>query len=180
MKKITIACCLFALMASGCIKKDSKNVGEVKGYVPIYVAETTAKEITFSATPKATVHAGKILVLGNRLFQVEAGEGVHVINISNPSSPVKLGFLKVPGCTELSAKNNELFLNNYNDLVVVTGTASFMPGTVSVLKRVANAFPEALNSYPTNRGIYFECPDPSKGIIVGWQEATIKNPKCRR
>lgn len=179
MKKITLIGCLCILLAGAC-RRNSTNLGEVSGYVPVYASLATAKEISYSAQPKATVNAGKILVLGNRLFQVETAEGVHVIDISNPSSPVKLGFLKVPGCSDVSAKGNELYINNYNDLLVLTGTASFTPGVSLVLKRVENAFPEGLNSYPARRGVYFECPDPSKGIVVDWQPATLKNPKCRR
>lgn len=179
MKILTITACLCMMLAAGC-RDQSAGVGEVNGYVPIYVPENTAKEISFSTQPRATVNAGKILVLGNRLFQVETGAGVHVINISNPSNPVKLGFISIAGCSDVSAKGNELYANNYNDLVVLAGTASFTPGVPPVLKRVANAFPKAMNNYPTQRGVYFECPDASKGFVVGWQQAVINNPKCRR
>lgn len=169
--------CIF--LAGGCVKTASQP-GEVSGFVPVYTPETVAKAIVFSAVAKPTENAGKILVIGNLLYQVETGAGVHVMDIANPASPVKKGFISVPGCQELAAKGSDLFVNNYNDLVVLTPTIAGGVTSVAVLRRVSNAFPAALNSLPTGTGIYFECPDPAKGYVSGWVRATIKNPKCRR
>lgn len=158
--------------------KSSSGPGTVEGFKPIYVPETQAKTIRTSG-PRAIEKAGKILVIGNTLYQVEAGVGVHIINISNPASPVRQGFIEVPGCQELAAKGSQLFVNNFNDLVVVTPPAAGVIGTLNTDQRVTNAFPMALNSLPPGNGGYFECPDASKGYIVGWETATLNNPKCR-
>jgi hypothetical protein len=177
MNKIITIICLVTLVAGGC-GKSKTGVGEVSGFVPIYTTEAQAKNIGYSTLSKATVNAGKILVLGSRLFQVETGEGIHVINIANPATPVKMGFFAVPGCQELAAKGNELFVNNYNDLVVLNSNAGVSGSPV--LRRVANAFPAALNSLPLGSNVYFECPDPAKGYVSGWTRTTVKNPKCRK
>ncbi|MBL7727464.1 MAG: hypothetical protein JNM68_07265 [Dinghuibacter sp.] len=165
------------LLAAGC-GKTSSGPGTVEGFKPIYVSESQAKTIRTTA-PRAIDKAGKILVIGSTLYQVETGVGVHVMNISNPASPVRQGFIEIGGCQELAAKGNQLFVNNFNDLVVITPPT---PGSITTLtadRRIANAFPQALNSLPLGNRSYFECPDPAKGIIVGWEPATLNNPKCR-
>jgi hypothetical protein len=177
MKRIVVFGCLCTILATGCVKQNNQP-GEVSGYVPIYIPEVQAKAIGFSAVARATVTAGKILVIGTRLYQVETGEGVHIIDIANPASPVKTGFITVPGCQELAAKGAELYVNNYNDLVVLNPPAGILP-LLNITKRVTNAFPASLNSIPPSTG-YFECPDPAKGYVTGWTRTTVKNPKCRR
>jgi hypothetical protein len=49
-----------------------------------------------------------------------------------------------------------------------------------VVNRVADAFPPVDQSYPPITRGYFECPDASKGIVIGWEEKLVQNPKCRR
>jgi hypothetical protein len=176
MYKIFLVIILAAVGLQSC-DKSKGEVGEVDGFVPVYVSNTTAKTIGFSGTVKATVNAGKIVALGSTLFQVEAGTGVHVINMANPSSPVKIGFLDIPGCQEMSIKGNFIYTNNFNDLVVINIASLVNP---SVVKRIDNAFPNAFSSYPPERGSYFECADPTKGVVIAWTRTKIKNPQCRR
>jgi hypothetical protein len=169
---------LFALLPvlwSSCIKQSNTDL-EVQGFVPEYLPVNQAKQISYSSTPRSFSSAGKIVAFGSTVFQIENGAGIHIINYSNPSSPVKAGFIAIPGCVEMSIKNNTIYANNFNDLVVLDVTA----GAVTLLKRVDNAFPRSLNSYPPGFNVYFECPESSKGYIVSWKPALLKNPKCRR
>ena len=89
----------------------------------------------------------------------------------------KISFIKIPGATELAIKANYLYTNNVNDLVVIDLSNIASPQVVS---RVADAFPQINQNYPSLSGVRFECPDPSKGIVIGWEQKLIDNPKCRR
>jgi len=52
------------------------------------------------------------------------------------------------------------------------------------VSRTADVFPDLALQYPPKADpfstIYFECPDPKKGIVIGWQKKNIDNAKCRR
>jgi hypothetical protein len=49
-----------------------------------------------------------------------------------------------------------------------------------LVNRIENAFPQINQEYPPFTGVYFECVDPSKGVVIGWEEKQIDQPKCRR
>jgi hypothetical protein len=171
-----IACLLFSCYDS------KRNLPEsVTGFVPIYSSVSAAKAIT-AGPARPTVKGGKIYTTGNLLFQVEQDSGIHVINYANPASPQKLGFIRSILCKELSVKNGFIYTNNLSDLVVIDINNM---NNVHEVNRVASVFPDLALQYPakdpnTWQSIYFECPDPDKGIVIGWQQTTIKNPKCWR
>jgi hypothetical protein len=181
LMKMAVPVLLLTGGLQSCIK--NKGVGEVDGYKPVYMSNTEARAISVSSsTSTATTNPGKIVALGSLLFQVDVGRGIQVINMSNPAAPAKIGYIKINGCQEMSIKNGYIYANNYNDMVVLN-VGSFSGGvlpTLTVTKRLENAFPQALNGYPPNQGSYFECADPSKGVVVGWTLTKLTNPKCRR
>ncbi|HRN46886.1 MAG TPA: hypothetical protein PK110_01360 [Niabella sp.] len=146
---------------------------EVLGYAPIYGDSTQLKKIELS-TPKPYETAGKIYVYGNTLYQVETGKGIHITDISNPLVPVKTGFISVMGAQEIAVKDNAIYTNNMKDLVILRISGN----TVTLTKRLPGSFKNLFDHRrPPERG-RFECPNPTKGIVIGWQKKTIINPNC--
>jgi hypothetical protein len=69
-----------------------------------------------------------------------------------------------------------LYAANMGDLVAIDIST---PENAKVLSRIENAFP--IYNYPELTGVRFECPDASKGFIVGWEKITEeKNAECYR
>jgi hypothetical protein len=151
--------------------------GAVEGYKPIYTKDTTGLKIITALPPHAVTKAGKIYVSGTRLFQVEVDSGVHVIDYTDKQHPERSTFIKIPGCNELAVKGDYLYVNNYDDMVVVD--VSHLP-EVAVTQRLQAVFRNSRQKYPPERGVLFECVDSSKGWVVDWQLTTINNPKCER
>jgi hypothetical protein len=177
MRKIFLLLVCAAFLA-GCTSpgRGEYNVGTFQAYVPVYAKPTDVTNI--GVEPAKTIQKpGKIYVIGSILLQNDVNKGVHIINISNPRQPQKLAFLRVPWSTEIVVKDNYLYVNNYNDLLVFSLTDVQNPALV---KRIANVFPYHYNEYPPQQWGYFECVDPSKGIVVDWELRTVTNPKCRR
>ena len=178
MKALLLPLCMLVLLAS-CDPYPSSQYGEnppetAQGFAPIYDSLGTAKQIRADSA-RTTVQGGKIYVKGKMLFQVETGKGIHVISISDAASPRKLKFLQVLGCQEIAIKDNLLYTNNLNDLVVV----DIMDINNPKLKdRMTNTFHLVDVSYP-HSGTWFECPDASKGAVIGWQMKTLHYPQCR-
>ena len=170
--------CLILLTITSCTRKNDtiKNTATVNAFVPIYVQLTDVENIKIeNVTP--TIKAGKIYVYGNYIYQNDQYKGFHIINNSNPYSPQKVAFLKVPFSTEIAIKGSFLYCNNVSDLVVFNISNPISP---LLVKRVKNAFPLIDQTYPPVTNTYFECVDNSKGVIVGWEQKNIPAPNCRR
>lgn len=152
--------------------------GLIDAYAPVYSSPAAALAISNSA-PQPFVNGGKIATQGNTLYQVEQDKGIHIINISNPSLPVKVGFINVALCRELTLKGNYLYTNNMNDLVVLNVSN---PANVTESNRIANAFPDLGVLFPpeAQSGDYFECADASKGLVIRWELTKVNNPQCRK
>jgi hypothetical protein len=123
---------------------------------------------------------GKIMTYGNYLLVTEKGKGIHVIDNSIPSNPQVMGFLAIAGCTELHFRNPILYTDNFGDLISVDLTDLTQP---RVIQRLAGGFPnglQQLNEPPrTGKGrVYYECIDPARGVVVGWERVRIHKPQC--
>lgn len=147
---------------------------EVDGWAPVY---SNGSDITVikSMPPQNIDKGGKIYIKGDTLYQVESGKGIHVILIKQPSNPQKLAFISVTGAQEMAIKNNMLYTNNLNDLVVIDISKT---DSAKLVDRVSSVFHMVDATRPPGTG-YYECVDKSKGTVVGWEQKLLKYPKCR-
>lgn len=144
----------------------------VWGNKPVYAARTEAKTISYLDSALPVIIPGNIYVKGNFIYQLEIGKGIHVIDKTNPAQAERIGFITVNGSSQISIKDNYLYTNNYDDLVVIDISNS---GSVSIIKRVAGAFPEGVSNYfyiePIESG-YYECPRYDS-VVVSWVKDSI-------
>lgn len=148
----------------------------MQAWVPVYALKATARKVSFEA-PRPIVTSGKIYTIGNYLLQVEKDSGIHVIDYSNRSLPKKIGFLRSLFCSEMAIKGQRLYINNLDDLVVVNISDITNPVEVA---RIPAAFPLPGGEFPPQQGVFFVCPDPAKGEVIGWQQQIVDYPKCYR
>lgn len=80
------------------------------------VAELRALEPE-AETPRDVCTPGNIYVYGPYLMIAEVEEGLHILNNADPANPINLGFLPVPGLTNMAVRNNILYVNSYMDLL---------------------------------------------------------------
>lgn len=99
----------------------------------------------------------------NHVMLVESGAGIHVLDMSNPYDLKQVGFMYIPGCQEVELKNNTLYTKQFSDLLAIDIKL------ISHLKleRFKDVFDSEELLPPT--GSYFECPDPAKGRLVGYE-----------
>jgi hypothetical protein len=174
-KSIFFILLCFAICFTACKEEVVATSGKVLGYKPLY--SNDANLFTIENKPAQNVSkAGKIYAKGNYIFQNEIGEGIHIINNTNPANAERIGFIKIKGSEEISIKGNYLYSNNFSDLVVLD--ISNISNAVEV-KRIKDAFYVISTlSVPPRRG-YFECVDNSKGVVTGWMQDSITNAKCQ-
>lgn len=172
---------LFVLFFS-CIRNvDSPAPVNVMGYVPVYGNHVAELKKISAGPARPSVKGGKMYTVGTLLYQVEPDSGIHVINYADPANPQKLGFIRSFLCKEISVKNGFIYTNNLSDLVVIDARAW---NNVREIARIEKVFPDLDNQFPEKINpdeiVYFECPDPFKGVVVGWKEQIILEPKCWR
>lgn len=159
----------------------SNHTEKIDGFAPVYETDVLNIKTVVAEPARPMKRGGKIYTVANILFQVEQDSGIHIIDYGNPSNPVKLGFIKSFLCKEVTVKNGHIYTNNMSDLVVIDITNI---NNVREISRVKNVFPDLALQYPEKPAmagrVYFECPDPSKGLIVAWTSKTLNNPKCWR
>lgn len=152
--------------------------GEVTGLKPIYLSEEEITDIRMDP-PQPVIIPGKILVTGQYLLINEKERGIHIINNADPKDPKKVAFLKIPGNIDVSIKDNYIYADNYSDLVTLEITSDT---TVKETHRIKDVFTTQdfppFSSFSNSK--YFECPDSAKGVVIGWQETKLIDPKCYR
>lgn len=105
-----------SVLLEGCTDR-CETTSEYIYYEPVYA---TVDEIRqgISVLPAQPINeVGKIYFKDGLLFVNEPGEGIHIINNQNPSSPIPLKFLKIPGNYDLAIKGYTLYADSYVDLV---------------------------------------------------------------
>jgi hypothetical protein len=171
---------IFAFCSSCHGELDSPNGNDTlgfdgTGYVPVYATDNEYRNIELQAS-RTLKHPGKIYKYGAYLFVNELGEGIHLINNSDPRHPENEGFISIPGNYDMAAKGTFLYADNLTDLVVLDISN---PKQIRETKRIENAI-EMMN-FPQERNVYFECVDTKKGIVVSWKKVAMdKAPGCRR
>ena len=149
--------------------------GDVIGYKPVYASEVDLTiGMEAARTPETT---GKIFLQGDVLLLNEVNEGIHFIDNSDPTNPRNFAFLSIKGSSDMSVKDQLIYVNQYTDIVAIDFSDL---DNIRVVEREENAFSLSTGSQlvPSQNGRYFECADPAKGPIVDWQLTTITNPKC--
>lgn len=177
MKRLSILVTAgFAIAITACTPSNQDMPTEGQAYVPVYYNEQEIQQIS-TESPKATIDPGKIYAYGNYIFQNDKSTGIHIIDVSDKKHPRKTAFVSIPFSNELAVKGHYLYADNYNDMVVFDISDPSVPVMV---KRIENVFKPVNQNYPPYTNVLFECPDASKGVVVGWKLQNVKSPKCRR
>ncbi|HEY7774515.1 MAG TPA: hypothetical protein VIC26_15125 [Marinagarivorans sp.] len=110
--------------------------------------------ITWQAA-KPIADNGKVVVYQDYLFVLEPFVGVHVFDNRDNENPRALGFLAVPGNSDILIKDDVLYLDSYTDLVKI----AIIDGQATEVGRVKLAFGDAYY-YDEDQVItrsYYEC-----------------------
>ena len=101
---------------TSCFKDTCRNKYTL--YIPVYKSLTAIRSDMKNAPASPIKQAGKIYTYGHFIFVNEKNKGVHIIDNSNPSSPVNTSFIKIPGNYDIAIKGDYLYADSYSDLVV--------------------------------------------------------------
>src|SRR5688572_4647285 len=142
MKPITkiAALCLamIPVIFSACVKDSCKKVHTYSYFVPVYKTKAEVRANIRSNAPREVERPGKIYIYGKYIFLNDIDKGIHVIDNSNPSQPVNISFIDIPGNMDLAVRENILYADLFTDLVAIDIST---PGSVLLKNIVENVFP---------------------------------------
>ena len=158
------------------VEEPSTEPLQVEGLKPVYINENEA-QVVKSLPPQAIKRLGKIYYKDATIYVNESNLGVHVIDNTDPANPVKKKFLQIPGCRDIAIKGNYLYADNIGDLITIDISDLDNP---KIVKRLPGIQAGVNQNFPELYEGYFECVEDGKGVVIGWEEVTLTDPKCWR
>ncbi|MEN1785550.1 MAG: hypothetical protein AAGF77_10455 [Bacteroidota bacterium] len=128
--------------------------------------------------PTEILQSGKIYAYDDYIFINDIGRGLHVINNTNPGTPVRERFIKLEGNNDISIKNNRLYADSYGDLIIMDITNLDNIGEV---KRLENAIYQDYGfimdftlPMPEVDAVDYSNFNASTEAIVGWETKSVR------
>lgn len=137
-------------------------------YEPVYMTQEEFIAAVGMSEPRDMEKPGKIYLFGDHLFVNEINKGVHIIDNSNPAAPHFVGFVTIPGNKDIAVRGDQLYADSAGDLLVFDISNFNNPVLIS---RIEDVFNLSQHNLP---GPAFRMPDPSRGIVVDWEEVVIE------
>lgn len=173
---LSIKALFFASLLSLFLSCGKETEYTTKGLKPVYINLAQLQNFQ-QIGPQPIQNSGKSLLYQQYLFLSENNKGIHIIDISDTLNPQKIYFLQIPGNKDMSAQNNLLYVDNGPDLLVLDISQI---SQVSIIKRIKNSF-LPIEYSPADYTGYFECANYNDNQwLVGWQEAVLVNPTCKK
>jgi len=165
MRKISsILVLIVAVLVSTSCSDSVKR--RMKVNVPVYMSYDDLRkvDVIHNDVIEPLDNTGKIYFKDNYIFINDKYEGVHIVDNTDPSNPNNIGYIEIPGNTDISIKGTLLYANSFVDLVVID--ISDLENVLEV-GRLEGAFAYAYPVIDNEYGIYEV--EESKGLIVGWE-----------
>jgi hypothetical protein len=160
----TLQSLLFVLTISfiytSCVTDKCRQLYTYRFYKPIYLSYEDLRAAVSNMPPAELEGVGKIYYKAPYIFVNEVNKGIHVIDNSNPSVPLNIGFINIPGNLDIAIKGDVLFADSYIDLVAIDISN---PVSAKEIWRDQEVF--------SGRNYNGWVGDPSLGVVTDWVES---------
>ena len=142
------------------------GTGQIPVYhQPVYLSYQELRTSVRQGNFEPFEDVGRLYVYGDTVFLNERNQGIHVINNLNPILPVPIGFIHIPGNTELSIRDAHLYADSYVDLVTLD--ISDLSNIIEV-NRLIDIFPyDERQNIPDD--ISLDPVNQELGVVVGYR-----------
>lgn len=166
---------LFLFIWFGC-DKDTNNQEwvDVSYVTPMYKSTSDLADEIFVDEPKVQTGLGKIITYGDMVFINQPMEGIHVVDNSNPASPMNHSFINIPGNVDLAIVDNHLYADMFSALVVFDLSNLESPKFLEDFTVEDVFYYDSYWNFPNEiweegHVRFAEYVDTSMGIVVGWE-----------
>ena len=133
---------------------------------PVYMSYAELRSAVKMTPPKEMTSVNRIYLYQSMLFVNDRNNGIHVIDNRFPNRPERIGFIEIPGNTEISIREDNLYADSYIDLVTLD-----LRNTANIIEiaRQEAIFPyNARQNIPNNIRLTNDI-DSANGVVVGYQ-----------
>lgn len=131
---------------------------------PVYLSYADLRSAVKMSEPRDLNSVSRIYLYNDLLFVNEKNQGIHIIDNSDASNPVRTGFIEIPGNTEISIRDNNLYADSYIDLVTID--LSDMQNITEIARQV-DIFPyNVRQNIPNDVRLPYGI-DKERGVVVG-------------
>jgi hypothetical protein len=116
---ISVICAFLAIGFQGCVKDTCSNDTTYIRWTAVYKTDAELRQPPQYQPARAMKNTGKIYFYGKYILINEQKEGIHIIDNSNPSAPLPVGFLSIIGNVDMAVKGNFLYADSYRDLLTI-------------------------------------------------------------
>lgn len=151
----------FTLMAvSSCTDKQLQTY---TANVPVYISYNELRASFEITAEKELKKPGKIYFMEPYMYINEYQEGIHVVDLTDPSNPKLSAFISIPGNVDMAVRNNVLYADSFIDLVLIDIADPLQP---KLIQRVEKLFEYVIPPYDNNFPLAEI--DQEKGVIKGY------------
>jgi hypothetical protein len=168
----SIVLLLLPILILSCVKEAPEDYGSGMGKKPIYIALNMLEDIK-NLPSQALGETGTIFWTDTLFFILEYKKGIHVYSIADTALTLPLTFFAIPAITDFAISGNYLYADGWKDLLIIDITNIY---NIQLASRTPNAFEPS--TFPPLYNGTFECYDPSKGAIAGWEDVWLEHPLC--
>lgn len=148
---------------------DDSTFKEYEGNAPVYMSYDDLRSSVAIQQNVELTNPGKIYYKDNYIFIVEELKGIHVFDNSDPSSPVRKAFVKLPGVVDISIAGYILYADSFVDLVILDVQNV---DNIHEVGRVKDILPYTIPA--TGNDLPSAYVDIKKGVVVEWEVRTIR------
>lgn len=152
---------LFALVPLLLFGSYWKGDGLESDVKPVYMSYAELRASVVAEDPRTMTKMGRLVLYQDHLFINELNKGLHVINNTDPSAPKAIGFIKIPGNTDVSIRDGYLYADSFIDLVVIDIRD---PANVVEVNRTNDVFP--WNQYQAVGSDEWFDADETRGVVI--------------
>ena len=152
-----------ALLLASCTKDRCKKQVTYIEHQPLYKSKKAIRDDVSVKSSQALRDPGKIYFrTDGYLFVGERNEGIHIFDNNDPSNPQNIGYIKIPGNTDMAVRGDVLYANSFVDLYAIDVSSPSNPKLTKLKKDVF----EQETMPGQNVGKFYE----DKGVLVGFKE----------
>ncbi len=146
---------LLLVCGSSCSKDKCKETHSRVVRTAVYMPYDEARSSVAVEPPRAIQQTGKLYFIDDYVLVNEYLQGIHVIDNADPSNPITLSFVNIPGNVDIAVRGNSLYADSGTDLLTFDFTD---PSNPTLQERQENVLP-----YPVLEGHWF---DETQGVVT--------------
>jgi len=143
MKKLLIIIACLPIVFASCTKDNATISLTFKQGTAVYADIDEIRSVQLASSPRAIENAGKLFIGETYILIGENGKGIHVLDNTNPTSPINVGFIQLPYTREFFVENDMIYAESQYDFLKIDLSDLNNPVLVD---RVEYAFAEPIEN----------------------------------